>query len=216
MIDKEPTADGVESAGGGTGARGVLSALAIVALIAAIVCAGWFGYRGYQAVFVDKPVQTARDDSLAAAEQAILNVTTVDTKDVTAWRKRIDESLTGKAHDQASTQAFDSLNQDIKNAGSPDSSLTSRLVRSAPTEVDASENTAKALVYVAVTTKQPNTASVTQTMGFSVSMQKVGGTWKASDIVPLNTVAYDQGATAPNGATPGATTPNGATQGGGN
>lgn len=179
------------SAASSTG-RVVAVVLAILAVIVAAVCAVWFGYRGYQAYFVEKPIQSARDDSVAAAEQAIINVTTVDPKNTADWKRRVDASLTGKARDQISQQDVSNLNSMITQAGPQAASLTSRLVRSAPTEVNADDGKSKVLVFVAATSKRANEAGVTRTMGFSVAMTKVGDEWKAEGITPLDAMSFDQ------------------------
>ncbi|MFW0795406.1 hypothetical protein AAFP30_16465 [Gordonia sp. CPCC 205515] len=179
------------SAASSTG-RVVASVLAVLAVIVAAVCAVWFGYRGYQAYFVDKPIQSTRDGAVAGAEQAIINVTTVDPKNTADWKRRVDASLTGKAKDQISQQDVTNLNSMITEAGPQAASLTSRLVRSAPTEVNADDEKAKVLVFVAATSKRENEAGVTRTMGFSVSMTKVGDDWKAEDIAPLDAMSFDQ------------------------
>ncbi|MGV9712184.1 hypothetical protein ACWDTI_16145 [Gordonia sp. NPDC003424] len=195
--------------------RVVASVVAVLAVIVAAVCAVWFGYRGYQAYFVEKPIQSARDDSVAAAEQAIINVTTVDPKNTADWKRRVDASLTGKALGQISAQDVSNLNSMITQAGPEAASLTSRLVRSAPSEVNADDGKAKVLVFVAATSKRANEAGVTRTMGFSVSMTKVGDEWKAEDIAPLDAMSFDQAA-AESTSTPDASGASGAPAGGGN
>ncbi|MDY6809979.1 MAG: hypothetical protein SW127_13310 [Actinomycetota bacterium] len=200
-----------------TGATVALVA-AIVAVIVAAGCAVWFGYQGYQAYFVQKPIQEARDGAVNGAEQAIINVTTVDPRDTADWKRRVDASLTGKAREQITNQDVSNLNSMITDAGPQAASLTSRLMRSAPTEVDADGGNAKVLVYVAATSKRENEAGVTQTMGFSVSMTKDGDTWKANDIVPLDSLQYqDPGTAAGQDGGQGAdgSAPEGATENGG-
>ncbi|MFW0783855.1 hypothetical protein AAFP35_04990 [Gordonia sp. CPCC 206044] len=195
-------------------ARVIVSVVAVLAVIAAAGCAAWFGYQGYQAYFVQKPIQDARDGAVDGAEQAILNVTTVDPKDTADWKRRVDSSLTGKAKEQISGQDVSNLNSMITQAGPQAAALSSRLVRSAPTEVDADDGKAQVLVYVAATSKRENEAGVTQTMGFSVSMTKSDDSWKAENIVPLDSLAYEDPGTA--AAVPGAGGSAPAPQGGGN
>ncbi|MGV9826375.1 hypothetical protein [Gordonia sp. NPDC003429] len=196
----------------GRGGRGytVAGVLAIVAIVAAAACVAFFGFRAYEAYFVQKPIQSARDGAVAGAEQAILNVTTVDPKNTADWKRRVDSSLTGKAREQITAQDVTTLNQQITQAGTQAASLTSRLKRSAPTEVDADGGTAKVLVYVDATAKRPNEGGVTQTMGFSVTMTKVDGAWKASDISPLDGISVeDPGQTGQNPSTSPAPTQGG-------
>jgi Mce-associated membrane protein len=222
MTSNTPTAStrGDHNGQGATAPSGrggvVALALAVLAVIVAAVCAIWFGYQGYQAYFVQKPIQTARDGAVDGAEQAIINVTTVDPKDTAGWKKRVDGSLTGKAREQITTQDVSNLNSMITQAGPQAAALTSRLIRSAPTEVDSDDGTAKVLVYVAATSKRENEAGVTQTMGFSVSMTKEGDDWKASDITPLESMAYQDPGTAAGVPGGGAAPAPSATPGGGN
>lgn len=169
----------------------LVGVLAIVAVLAAAACVAFFGYRAYEAYFVEKPIQTARDEAVSGAEQAIINVTTVDPKNTADWKRRVDSSLTGKAKEQITAQDVTTLNQQITQAGPQAATLTSRLKRSAPTEVDADAGTAKVLIYVDATAKRENEAGVTQTMGFSVTMTRVDGTWKASNISPLDGISID-------------------------
>ncbi|GAB88996.1 hypothetical protein [Gordonia rhizosphera] len=191
----------------GSTPRLIAGVAALVALLAALACAVWFGYQGYQAYFVQKPIQAARDGAVDGAEQAILNVTTVDPNDTAGWKRRVDASLTGKAKEQITSQDVSNLDSMISQAGPQAAALSSRLIRSAPTEVDADENKATVLVYVAATSKRANEAGVTQTMGFSVSMTKEGEDWKADNIVPLDSLAYEDPGTA-------ATAPSAAPRGG--
>ncbi|WP_202421869.1 hypothetical protein [Gordonia sp. SID5947] len=209
--------DSAASTGRRDRGRTVASLLALLLVVAAAACAAWFGYQGYQAYFVQKPIQQARDGAVNGAEQAIINVTTVDPKDTAGWKRRVDGSLTGKAREQITSQDVSNLNSMITQAGPQAASLSSRLLRSAPTEVDADGGKAKVLVYVAATSKRENEAGVTQTMGFSVSMTKEGDSWKASDIAPLESLAYQDPGAAAGGAAPGGqgTAPAG-TPGGGN
>ncbi len=205
MTTSKTSATGAERTG--STPRLIASVAVIAALVAALACAVWFGYQGYQAHFVQKPIQAARDGAVDGAEQAILNVTTVDPNDTAGWKRRVDASLTGKAKEQITSQDVSNLDSMISQAGPQAATLSSRLIRSAPTEVDADANKATVLVYVAATSKRANEAGVTQTMGFSVSMTKEGGDWKADNIVPLDSLAYEDPGTA-------ATAPSAAPQGG--
>ncbi|WP_431816544.1 hypothetical protein [Gordonia jacobaea] len=170
----------------------LVGVLAIVAVLVAAACVAFFGYRAYEVYFVEKPIQTARDEAVSGAEQAIINVTTVDPKNTADWKRRVDSSLTGKAKEQITAQDVTTLNQQITQAGPQAATLTSRLKRSAPTEVNADAGTAKVLIYVDATAKRANEAGVTQTMGFSVTMTDVDGTWKASNISPLDGISVEE------------------------
>lgn len=171
--------------------RNILGVVMIGVLVAAIACVGWFGYRAYEAYAVAAPTQQARDDATGAAEQAMLNVTTIDPKNMNTFNQRLQSSFAGDALDQVRQQVAGTLDPQLQQAGSQVGSTTSRVVRSAPTQVNADEGTAQVLVYVAVTGKMPGQASETpNTMGFLVGMQKFGDTWKAVKVSPLDGISY--------------------------
>ena len=169
-----------------------MSALVVVAgLVAAIVFAGIYGYRWYDDAENKVPVQTARDDALGGAEQAMLNILNIDLKDSDAYEKRLQGSVTGNAR----TQLLGStgLGQLKKEAGDPANAatLTAKLQRSAVVSLDDDRSNATTLVFLNVTSSRPNQASSSQTMGFQVAVTKDGGIWKASNIQPLDSVAID-------------------------
>ncbi len=164
-------------------------AAAIVALIVAIGALGWFGYRAYDVYFNENPTQSARNDGVAAAETAILNVLTIKANDLKDWQQRIDSSLTGDARSQVTGQQISKLTDQWKTAGDKAATLTARIKRSAPVEVNADEGTAKVLVYVDATSKVPDQAGVTKTMGFEVSVIRTDDKWKANVVRSLDSLA---------------------------
>ncbi|RPA57201.1 hypothetical protein EF294_19395 [Gordonia oryzae] len=187
--------------------RNILGVVVIGVLVAAIACAGWFGYRAYEAYAV-APTQQARDDATGAAEQAMLNVTTIDPKNMNAFSQRLQSSFAGDALDQVRQQVAGTLDPQLQQAGSQVGSTTSRVVRSAPTQVNADEGTAQVLVYVAVTGKTPGQASETaNTMGFLVGMRKFGDTWKAVKVSPLDGISYADDGSSGTGTGSGGSTP---------
>ncbi len=92
----------------------------------------------------------------------------------------------------------------LSQAGPPGTAkLSARLVRSAPSEVNADEEKAKVLVYVITTLERPGQPGVDETRGFDVSMVKDGDTWKAENLLGLEGIAYsDGGGQAGNGQAP--------------
>lgn len=188
-------------------------AAAVVALIVAIGALGYFGYRAYDVYFNEKPAQTAREEAVDAAETAMLNVMTIKTSDLKAWQERIDASLTGEARAQVTGDQIAKLTSQFKAGGDNAATLTARLKRSAPVEINADEGTGKVLVYIDATSKVPNQAGVTKTMGFEVSVLRGDGdVWKANVIRSLDSLALtdpsgDQtGQTGQTGQTPATTT----------
>ena len=190
----------------------VVGVVVVAGLIAAIVFAGIYGYRWYDDAENKVPVQTARDDALGGAEQAMLNILNIDLKNGDAYQKRLQASVTGNAR----TQLLGStgLGELQKQAGDPANAatLTAKLQRSAVVSLDDDDNNATALVFLNVTSSRPNQASSSQTMGFQVAVTKDGGVWKANNIQPLDSVAIDStdagqsGSAAPSAA-PASSTP---------
>ena len=181
--------------------RNIVGVIAIIALLVAIGAVGWFSYRAYEVYVVDNPTQQSRDDATSAAEQAMLNVTTINPKDMGAFDARLQSSFTGDALEQVRQQIVATLDPALKKSGDQAGSTSSRVVRSAATQVDANEGTAQVLVYLAVTGKAEGQASETpSTMGFLVGMTKIDDTWKASKVTPLDGITVDGDSNGANGS----------------
>lgn len=174
-----------------TAALPVAAVVVMAGLIAAIVFAGIYGYRWYDDAENKVPVQTARDDALGGAEQAMLNILNIDLKNSDAYQKRLQASVTGNAQQQLLGST--GLGELQKQAGDPANAatLTAKLQRSAVVSLDDDRSNATTLVFLNVTSSRPNQASSSQTMGFQVSVTKDGGIWKANNIQPLDSVAID-------------------------
>ncbi|EGD55297.1 hypothetical protein [Gordonia neofelifaecis] len=165
-------------------------AVAVAALVAAVVCAGYFGYTGIRAYTVDSTATQLRDESVDAAEQAVLNITIVDPKDTEGWRKRLESSLTGDALKQVNTGDFAKLAQQVNDSGGQIGKLDSRISRSAVTELSTDDDTATVLVFANVTATQNGQPTQQNQMGFLLTMVDVDGTRKATKIVPLSPITY--------------------------
>jgi Mce-associated membrane protein len=198
---QDPSATTESRRGGRDALLPVAGILVVAGLIAAIVFAGIYGYRWYDDAENKQPVQTARDDALGGAEQAMLNILNIDLKDSDAYQKRLQSSVIGSARDQLLGSS--GLGQLQKMAGDPSSAatLTAKLQRSAVVSLDDDRSTATTMVFLNVTSARPGQASSSQTMGFQVTVTKDAGVWKASTIQPLDSVAIDS---TDAGAQPGA------------
>lgn len=169
----------------------VAGVLVVAGLFAALVFAGMYGYRWYDDAENKVPVQTARDDALGGAEQAMLNILNIDLKQSDAYQKRLQASVTGNAQQQLlGSTGLDELQ---KQAGDPANAatLTAKLQRSGLVSLEPDENSATALVFLNVTSSRPGQASASQTMGFQVAVTKNQGVWRANNIQPLDAVAID-------------------------
>lgn len=184
--DREDLAASGSAAGG---ARwGVLGLFSLVVIVVAVIAVGVFGVGAVRAYWPGNQTEQARDGAVAAAEQAMLNVSSIDPQTLDEWDDRLDGSFTGEARQQIEEQ-FGPFREPIAQAG--DLRLTSRLVRSAPTEVDAEAGTAQVLVYVSTGREQDGQTSNSVMMSFLVSMVDEDGMWKASNVVPLEGFAFD-------------------------
>ncbi|WP_347957813.1 hypothetical protein [Gordonia aichiensis] len=165
-------------------------AAAVAALIAAVVCLGYFGYTGIKAYTVDAATETLRTESVDAAEQAVLNITSVDPTDAAGWKKRLESSLTGEALKQVNASVVADIEKQVQASGGKAGKIESRIARSAATEVDRSEDRATVLVYANVKSTVPNQPVAQQQMGFLLTMVDVDGTRKAEKVVALQTLEY--------------------------
>ncbi|MDV7101787.1 hypothetical protein R4227_17110 [Gordonia amicalis] len=192
---------------GSTTTRVGLLALSVVAVIAALVCVAVFGVQAMGAY----ATKDARDEATQAAEQAVLNITTIDPANIDDFRQRAEGSLTGKAKQEVLGDATDgdekagdekagetgNVLDVLAEAGENTAKLSARLLRSAPSEVDDEGGKAKVLVYVLTTLQRAGEPNVDQTRGFQVSMTREGDTWKAENVAGLEGIEYADAGQAP-------------------
>ncbi|MCF8605451.1 hypothetical protein L5I01_19035 [Gordonia sp. HY442] len=190
-------------------------AVAVAALVAAVVCVGYFGYTGIRAYAVDSGREQARVEAVDGAEQAMLNILTVDDKGVDEWQKRMKSSLTGDALKQAIDETSGGAMKQIEAAKDKKLTIKASIVRSAATELNPDEDTATVFVLSqAATSDAPAQPQPQSTL---LSMVKDDGAWKADKIVPLTDITYyDDTATPQSGQQPGTPQQGGQQQGGGN
>ncbi|MCF8570117.1 hypothetical protein L5G32_07550 [Gordonia sp. HY002] len=184
-------------------------AVAVAALVAAVVCVGYFGYTGIRAYTVDSGREQARVEAVDGAEQAMLNILTVDDTGVDEWQKRMKSSLTGDALKQAIEETSGGVVKQIEAAKKNNLTIKASIVRSAATELNPDEDTATVFVLSqAATSEAPGQPQPQSTL---LSMVKDDGAWKADKIVPLTDITYyDDSATpesAPQSGTPQSGTP---------
>lgn len=164
-----------------------------VALAGAVACLGYFGYTGISAYLTaGGEAATLRDDSVDAAEQAILNVTNIDVNDIDGWEKRLQSSLTGTALKQTQDGQVEQLKKEL-SAGKrvQNAQLVATISRAAATEVNVDENEVTVLVFSTSTAKGADGAPAEQVpMEFLVTVVEADGMRKASNIVPLSDMAY--------------------------
>ncbi|MEV0948106.1 hypothetical protein [Rhodococcus sp. NPDC049939] len=150
-------------------------------VVIAVVAAGWFGYGWARALFVDKPIADARDSALTGAQQAAINLNTVDSADILGSFDNMKSSITGEKMNQDLQATIDGLTDQMRQSGA---SSRAELIQGTLTELNTDDRTAKALVVVAVTTTWPDRftrAKVTMRLG----VEDVDGVWKASSVEPV-------------------------------
>lgn len=178
-------------------------AAAVAALIAAIVCLGYFGYTGIRAYTVDSDRAQMRTGAVDGAEQAIINTLSIDPAKLNDWEERVKSSLTGQALEDATADESRKILDEAKKAAAKGqgATISIRIIRSAPTQMNTDENTVEVLVLAAAT----SSASPEQPTALSnlLTMVEDDGTWKATKIVPLTEIYYSEGA-SPVGTAPGA------------
>ncbi|WP_051198158.1 hypothetical protein [Gordonia shandongensis] len=164
-------------------------AVAVAALVAALVCVGYFGYTGIRTYTTEAHAEQVRTGAVDGAEQAIVNSLTVDTSQLDEWRKRVRSSFTGEALQQALSADITKIVE--ANGAKEAPKLKVKIVRSSATEVDADNDTAVVLVLsTASSSADPSNVLPQSNL---VTMVDDDGTWKASKIVALTGIEYDEG-----------------------
>lgn len=171
-------------------------ATGVAALAGAVACLGWFGYTGVSAYVVENSkAAKIRNQSIDAAEQAILNVTNIDVNDIDGWEKRLQSSLTGEALEQTQDGQVTALKQEIADGRrSQTAELTAVIRRAAATEVNVDENRATVLVFSTSTAKgEGDQPGESVPMEFLVTVVESDGVRKADKIVALSGIRYTDG-----------------------
>lgn len=155
----------------------VVTVLAVIALVAA----GWFGVRWGHALFSEKPIADARDSALNGAQQAAINLNSVDSADLQSSFENMRSSITGDKMNQDLQATVDGFTDQMRQSGA---ASKAELIQGTLTELNTDDGTAKSLVVVAVTTTWPDRyekAKVTMRL----DVQDVDGVWKASSVEPV-------------------------------
>lgn len=184
VLDKKPA---VES-GHRHWAVSLALAVAVAALVGSIVCLGYFGYTGIRAYAVDAPHEKVRNEVVSSAEQAVLNISTIDDKGVEVWQDRMKSSLTGDALKQAIDETSGSTMDQIEQAIANKWTIKATVDRSAVTELNFDEETAT--VFVLSQAASSEAPDQPQPQSWLLSMVKADGAWKATKVVPLTEISY--------------------------
>ena len=197
--EPEPRARGERGAGGGgrSAASGraaeagprrlsadplVRTAL-VVTMIAALV-AGWYGWS-YRSASGDESLAYAkeRDRVLAAAGQAIVNLNTLDHRDVDAGLKNWQDSSTAELYDEIA-QGRARLKSDVEKAKTTSSA---KVVESALTELDTRAGKAAVIAAVRITITRAGEKPAENIRRFSGQLTRTSDGWKLSALGQAST-----------------------------
>lgn len=160
-----------------------LMVIAVIALIAGATSAGWYGIQWVKdASSSAGETARVRDQALADARQAAINLTTVDSADVQRTLSNWDSVVTGDLATQFSTSRSQLAQQLTVNPGSTQVSL----VNAALSALDVNAGTATALIFADVTTtKSAGGNPVAQRFALNMTVQRTDNGWKASGLQSL-------------------------------
>lgn len=176
-----PAGDGFRTA-----ALAVLAVIALVALAAAV----WFGVGWGRALFVERPTADARDAALSGAVQAAINLNSVDADNVDESLADMRSSITG----DALVNDLNATEQQIRDqVAATGTGMAADVLFGSLTELNTDDDTARALVVLAVTTTTPENF-VKNKVSVEVAVRKDGDVWKAETIQPLGSVELGSGA----------------------
>ncbi|MFF8914373.1 hypothetical protein ACF08M_13890 [Streptomyces sp. NPDC015032] len=127
-------------------------AVAIVLTLAAAVAAGWGGVSRYDAAHDEAAVYAqARDDALAAGQQAVQNMNTLDHRKLENGLDSWENSTTGELH----KQLVDGRDAFVKQIQQAKTVSTAQVLSGAVTELDNRAGRAGVMVALRVTVTAP-------------------------------------------------------------
>ncbi|TDD76555.1 hypothetical protein E1293_26985 [Actinomadura darangshiensis] len=148
----------------------------VVTLIAAVACA-WFGYS-YRSTSNDDSLAYAaeRDKVLATADQAIVNLNTLDYRNVDAGLKIWRDSSTAQLYDEI-VQGGSRLKSDIQKAKT---TSTAKIRESALTELDARAGKAAVIAAVSISITGADGKPASNLRRFTGQLTRTSSGWKLS------------------------------------
>ncbi|MEU3249855.1 hypothetical protein [Streptomyces sp. NPDC006997] len=155
-------------------------AVTAVALALTLVAGGfaaWAGWDWYAAAHDDSTAYaTQRDRALAAGEQAVQNLNTLDHRDLDHGLDLWESSTTGELHDQL-VDGRDAFASQVKAAKTV---TTAKVLSGAVTELDDRAGRARVLVALRVTVKAPDAPSTDKDSRLLGELTRTGDHWKLS------------------------------------
>jgi Mce-associated membrane protein len=159
---------------------GVATGLVVLAAVAAC----WFGWSWYDAAHDDAAAYArTRDRVLAAGEQAVQNMNTLDHRDLASGLDNWENSTTGDLHAQL-VQGRSEFQKQVEQAQTV---TTARILSGAVTELDDRAGRAAVMVALRITVATPKDKPATKDSRMLGELTRTAGGWKLSALgqVPM-------------------------------
>lgn len=166
---------------------------------AATVAAAWFGVGWARAAwFTDVPREHARESALDAAQQAAINLASMNPDNVDGSINLMRSSMTGSMRDQ-----LDENRQRIKDAAQQSKTrIEAKVLGAALSSLDSERQHASAVVVLRQVQSAPGAPPRTFRATWTLDMDNGGGVWRAAqansigNLVPLDLPAPTAGSPA--------------------
>ncbi|MCP3765622.1 MULTISPECIES: hypothetical protein [Streptomyces] len=160
----------------GTRAR-PLPAVLLVLTLTAGGFAAWAGQDWYRAAHDDRAAYAGqRDEALAAGEQAVQNLNTLDHRNLDRGLDLWESSTTGELHEQLASGRKEFTEQ-VKAA---ETVTTARVLSGAVTEMDDRAGRARVLIALRVTVEAADGAKTDKDSRMLGELTRTEGRWKLS------------------------------------
>ncbi|WP_328379395.1 hypothetical protein OHB13_31950 [Streptomyces sp. NBC_00440] len=158
-------------------ARNPLTVVALALALLAAGAAGWGGWSWYAAAHDDSAAYArSRDQVLAAGEQAVQNMNTLDHRKLTTGLDAWEASTTGDLHKQL-TDGRPEFEKQIKQAQTVS---TARVLSGAVTELDVRAGRASVMVALRITVTAPKGKPAEKESRLLGELTRTSGGWKLS------------------------------------
>ncbi|MCX4680077.1 hypothetical protein OG413_33200 [Streptomyces sp. NBC_01433] len=157
--------------------RNPLVMVAIALTVVAAGAAGWGGWSRYDAAHDDSAAYAqARDDALAAGEQAVQNMNTLDHQKLEQGLDSWESSTTGDLH----KQLIDGRDEFVKQIQSAKTVSTAKVLSGAVTELDDRAGRAGVMVALRVTVTAPKGEPAVKESRMLGQLTRTSQGWKLS------------------------------------
>lgn len=159
------------------GARNPLVIAALALAVCAAGAAGWGGWLRYEATHDDAAsFAQARDDALAAGEQAVQNMNTLDHRSLEKGLDSWEQSTTGDLH----SQLVDGRDAFAEQIAAAKTVSTAKVLSGAVTELDQRAGRAGVMVALRITVTAPKGEPAVKESRLLGSLTRTTDGWKLS------------------------------------